>query len=263
MEAKPTFTGGPSHRPGLRLPLGGKRHTRVDRAIGEIFNQRVPGGPDRLDNRAALVRAVTFIAEEIGNSQSHRLDPVCDRRQWAKVAHAPFQGQVVYVDNDPIVLAHGSAMPNDGMIRTVVVKGRPSASRRRSCRPGTSRTDRIRPARFVHHRASRGRALTADEEDPLRDHPREVRATSPREPACRPLALRTLGDPDSRARRVMLEAFGRGTWRHQRASRFGQLFGDMRLNPPGMCQCDRVACGNRSRVTCTFTRSYRAGLGRK
>ena len=50
--------------------LGGKDNYPVDREVGEIFIQRFPGAVQiALDNRACLVRAVTFIAGELGIGQ--------------------------------------------------------------------------------------------------------------------------------------------------------------------------------------------------
>ena len=47
--------------------LGGKDNFPADREVGEIFIQRFPGAVDiALDNRACLVRAVRFIADELG-----------------------------------------------------------------------------------------------------------------------------------------------------------------------------------------------------
>jgi hypothetical protein len=50
--------------------LGGKDRYPVDREIGKIFIKKFPGAVQiALDNRACLVRAVTFIAGELGISQ--------------------------------------------------------------------------------------------------------------------------------------------------------------------------------------------------
>lgn len=50
--------------------LGGKDHYPVDREVGEIFIQKFPGAVRiAQDNRACLVRAVTYIVRELGIDQ--------------------------------------------------------------------------------------------------------------------------------------------------------------------------------------------------
>ena len=140
--------------------------------------------------------------------------------------------RVVYVDNDPIVLAHGRAMLaeddqtvvvradirqpaqilSDPVVRSLIDFGRPVA---------------VIASAVLHH--------LLDEEDPLG----AIRAMCAATPAGSCLFVshfRTLGDPDSAAlEAVMLEAFGRGVWRG--SDQIGQFFGDMRLVPPGIVPC--------------------------
>src|SRR6201986_3535244 len=125
MEAKPTFNPEvPSIARTYDYLLGGKDHYPVDREIGEIFIKKLPGAVQiALDNRDCLVRAVTFTAGELGISQFIDLGsglPTADTVH--QVARRADPGAtVVYVDNDPIVLAHGRAMLAEDN-QTVVVR---------------------------------------------------------------------------------------------------------------------------------------------
>src|SRR5580658_26049 len=124
MEAKPSFNPQvPSIARTYDYLLGGKDHYPVDREIGEIFVRKFPGAVQiALDNRACLVRAVTFIAGELGISQFIDLGsglPTADNvHQVAQRANPG--ARVGYVDNDPQVLAHGRALLAENA-RTVVI----------------------------------------------------------------------------------------------------------------------------------------------
>src|ERR1700749_4198788 len=114
MEAKPTFNPEvPSIARTYDYLLGGKDHYPVDREVGEIFIQKFPGAVQiALDNRACLIRAVTYMVGELGIDQFIDLGsglPTADNvHQVAQRANPG--ARVAYVDNDPIVLAHGRAM---------------------------------------------------------------------------------------------------------------------------------------------------------
>ena len=238
MEAKPTFNPEvPSIARTYDYLLGGKDHYPVDREIGEIFVRKFPGAVQiALDNRACLVRAVTFIAGELGISQFIDLGsglPTADNVHEVAQRADP-RAKVVYVDNDPIVLAHGRAM--------LVEDDRTAVVRADIRQPGQILSD---PA--VRELIDFGRPVAViasavlhhllDEENPLG----VIRALCDATPAGSCLFVshfRTLGDPESAAlEAVMLEAFGRGTWRT--SEQIGQFFGDMRLTAPGIVPCAR------------------------
>jgi hypothetical protein len=238
MEAKPTFNPEvPSIARTYDYLLGGKDNYPVDREIGEIFIKKFPGAVQiALDNRACLVRAVTYIAGELGITQFIDLGsglPTADNVH--QVAQRADDGaRVVYVDNDPIVLAHGRAMLaedehtivvkadirqpdqilNDEAVKDLIDFGRPVA---------------VIASAVLHH--------LLDEENPLG----AIRTMCDATPAGSCLFVshfRTLGDPDSAAlEAVMLEAFGRGMWRT--SEQIGEFFGDMRLVEPGIVPCAR------------------------
>ncbi|MFW6691461.1 SAM-dependent methyltransferase [Streptomyces sp. MAR4 CNX-425] len=93
--------------------LGGKNHYAADRAAGDAVKELFPGiVVDARQQRAFLRRAVRFLVREAGvrqfldlgsglptNDNTHevaqRVDPAC---------------RIVYVDNDPIVLAHAQGL---------------------------------------------------------------------------------------------------------------------------------------------------------
>ena len=185
MEAKPTFNPEiPSIARTYDYLLGGKDNYPVDREIGEIFIKKFPGAVQiALDNRACLVRAVTFIAGELGISQFIDLGsglPTADNVH--QVAQRADPGAtVVYVDNDPIVLAHGRAMLAEDD-QTVVVKADIRQPAQILSDAGGPRPDRLRPPGRRHR--ERGLAPPAGRGGPARGHPRHVRRGAPRGAAC-------------------------------------------------------------------------------
>jgi S-adenosyl methyltransferase len=93
--------------------LGGEDNYPVDRAVGDQFREAFPGIVDvARGQRGFLARAVRYLAGEAGIRQfldvgtglptadnthevAQRVDPTC---------------RIVYVDNDPLVLAHARAL---------------------------------------------------------------------------------------------------------------------------------------------------------
>ncbi len=93
--------------------LGGKDNFAEDREAGD---ETVQGYPDMLSsvraNRAFLRRAVRCLAAEAGIRQFLDIGtglPSADNTHEVAQAVAP-QTRVVYVDNDPVVLAHARAL---------------------------------------------------------------------------------------------------------------------------------------------------------
>jgi hypothetical protein len=103
--------------------LGGKDNYAADREIGDQFKQRMPGSlAIAFTNRGALVRAVRAIAGDTGVRQFIDMGsglPTADNVHQVAQRHAP-DARVVYVDNDPIVLAHGRALLEENDITRVV-----------------------------------------------------------------------------------------------------------------------------------------------
>lgn len=96
--------------------LGGKDNFAVDRAACEGFLRLVPESKQiALDNRATLRRAVRYLVREAGIRQiidiGSGLPTVGNVHE---IAHAVDPSiRVVYVDKDPVVLAHGRALLAD------------------------------------------------------------------------------------------------------------------------------------------------------
>jgi hypothetical protein len=93
--------------------LGGKDNFAADREVG---NQILNGLPQLAENarlsRAYLVRAVRWLAAEAGIRQFLDIGtglPTADNTHEVAQAAAP-ESRIVYVDNDPLVLAHARAL---------------------------------------------------------------------------------------------------------------------------------------------------------
>ncbi|MGC5054224.1 SAM-dependent methyltransferase [Micromonospora sp. DT48] len=103
--------------------LGGKDNFAVDRAVAEHALSITPDGPEAAQaNRSFLRRVVRFLAAEQGIDQFLDLGsglPTQGNVHQVATACNP-QSRVVYVDNDPIVLAHGRALLADAGTTTVL-----------------------------------------------------------------------------------------------------------------------------------------------
>ncbi|HTT00187.1 MAG TPA: SAM-dependent methyltransferase [Streptosporangiaceae bacterium] len=97
--------------------LGGKDNFAADRAAGE---QAIKAFPDiaasARANRAFLARAVRFLAGEAGIRQFLDIGTgIPSANNTHEVAQAVAPGsRIVYVDNDPVVLAHARALLTSG-----------------------------------------------------------------------------------------------------------------------------------------------------
>ena len=93
--------------------LGGKDNFAADRAVGDAIVAAIPSVPLLArDNRAFLGRAVRYLAMEAGIRQFLDIGtgiPTASNTHEVAQAVAP-DSRVVYVDNDPIVLAHARAL---------------------------------------------------------------------------------------------------------------------------------------------------------
>ena len=93
--------------------LGGKDNFAADREVGDGLTAAIPSMPLLIrDNRAFLGRAVGYLAREAGIRQFLDIGtgiPTGGNTHEVAQAAAP-DSRVVYVDNDPIVLAHARAL---------------------------------------------------------------------------------------------------------------------------------------------------------
>jgi len=93
--------------------LGGKDNYAVDREAGEAYQEIFPGiAVVARSSRAFLTRAVRYLAGEAGMRQFLDIGtglPTADNTHQVAQRVAP-QSRIVYVDNDPLVLAHARAL---------------------------------------------------------------------------------------------------------------------------------------------------------
>ncbi|ELS54012.1 SAM-dependent methyltransferase [Streptomyces viridochromogenes] len=93
--------------------VGGKDHYEVDRRIGDEIKEIFPGLVDvAVTSRHFLGRAVRHLAGEAGLRQFLDIGtglPTADNTHQVAQRVAP-DARVVYVDNDPVVLAHADAL---------------------------------------------------------------------------------------------------------------------------------------------------------
>jgi hypothetical protein len=143
--------------------LGGKDNYDVDRQVGDQITQMLPTVP--VLARAArqfLNRAVTHLTAEAGIRQFLDIGtglPTVDNTHEVAQRSAP-DARIVYVDNDPLVLAHAQALLTgspQGVIRRLdalggsyeppLLRARPFRSRREGAAPKTRRAARRRSRR--------------------------------------------------------------------------------------------------------------------
>jgi hypothetical protein len=95
--------------------LGGKDNFAADRALGDALATAMPAAREMVRaNRAFLRRAVRYLVTEAGIRQFLDVGtgiPTAGNTHEVAQAIAP-ESRIVYVDNDPIVLAHARALMN-------------------------------------------------------------------------------------------------------------------------------------------------------
>src|SRR6266542_1968020 len=93
--------------------LGGKDYFPVDQAVGEQIREAFQASVENArSSRALLVRAVRYLAGEAGIRQFLDIGtglPTANNTHQVAQAVAP-ECRIVYVDNDPLVLAHARAL---------------------------------------------------------------------------------------------------------------------------------------------------------
>ncbi|RAY16640.1 SAM-dependent methyltransferase [Actinomadura craniellae] len=103
--------------------LGGKDNYAADRQVADMVMQLVPEAPVvARGNRSAIDRAVRYLAGAGGIDQF--VDIGSGLPTASNVHEAAYQtnpaAHTVYVDNDPIVLAHGRALLTEVGVATVI-----------------------------------------------------------------------------------------------------------------------------------------------
>src|SRR6266536_2263480 len=93
--------------------LGGKDNYPVDRALGDQIATMAPGLVDvARGSREYIIRSVTYLAGEMGIRQFLNIGtglPTANNTHEVAQRVAP-ESHIVYVDNDPLVLAHARAL---------------------------------------------------------------------------------------------------------------------------------------------------------
>ncbi|ASR38615.1 hypothetical protein BAY61_30525 [Prauserella marina] len=93
--------------------LGGKDNYAIDREVFHKVQKAAPEAQDlAIENRGFLIRACRFLAQQTGLTQY--LDcgsglPTAENTHQVVQRLTP-EATVVYIDNDPVVLAHGRAL---------------------------------------------------------------------------------------------------------------------------------------------------------
>ncbi|MCP2320345.1 S-adenosyl methyltransferase [Nocardia amikacinitolerans] len=211
--------------------LGGKDYYPVDQEIGDHFKNDLPGSVViATSNREVLVRAVGELAKA-GLRQFIDLGsglPTADNVHQVAQRHAP-DVKVVYVDNDPIVLAHGRALL-EADDRTVVIQADVRDAKGIREHPDVIRLiDFEQPVAVVfsailHH--------LNDDENPAEI----VRFWTDQIPSGSAVFIshfRSGNNAETEAVEQKLQStFGRGRWRTD--DEIAELFGDLEILEPGV-----------------------------
>src|SRR5260370_19411419 len=93
--------------------LGGKDNFAVDRAAGDAWTATFPGMRDvARASRGFLIRSIAYLADDAGIRQFLDVGtglPTANNTHQVAQRVAP-EARIVYVDNDPLVLAHARAL---------------------------------------------------------------------------------------------------------------------------------------------------------
>ena len=93
--------------------LGGKDNFAVDRAAGDAWETTFPGMRDiARASRSFLTRSIAYLAQDAGIRQFLDVGtglPTAENTHQVAQRIAP-EARIVYVDNDPLVLAHARAL---------------------------------------------------------------------------------------------------------------------------------------------------------
>ncbi|SEG70013.1 S-adenosyl methyltransferase [Thermomonospora echinospora] len=195
--------------------IGGKDNFASDRAVGDMIKEQLPGAVTiAVENRRVLGRAVRYLVRQAGIRQFIDIGsglPTAENVHQVAQRHAP-ESRVVYVDSDPIVLAHGRALLDEND-RTAVIQADARDPRGILDDSATRKLiDFDRPVGVIlcavlHH--------LEDEEDPA-GIVATLREAVPSGSHLFITHFRTEHNEESQQIEQMLQAsFGRGRWREQ------------------------------------------------
>ncbi|RKN47928.1 SAM-dependent methyltransferase [Micromonospora endolithica] len=218
--------------------LGGKDNFAVDRHAAQMAMRVTPDGPEAgRACRAFLRRSVRYLAAEAGIRQFLDLGSgLPTQGNVHEIAHqVDPDARVVYVDNDPMALAHGRALLADART-TTVLDG--------DARRPEELLERLHDRDLIDFDQPVGLLLLAilhhlnDDDDPAGVARRLIAAL----PSGSYVAISHFHDPgeaqpevSQRAReveKVFNETLGTGRWRSR--EEITSFFGDLELLPPGL-----------------------------
>lgn len=242
--------------------LGGKDHYEIDRQVSAALFHAVPEtGQLALDNRNHLRRAVTWLVREAGIRQIVDLGsglPTVGNVH--AIAHAVDPSvRVVYVDIDPIVLAHGRALLEDDETTTVIlgdVRDIDAVFTHPSVRSliDTTQPFAVLAASILHH--------LSDDEDP---YAVSAAITAKLSPGSYALFSNFLDDDEPRAKaleRAFIEG-GLGTGRFRTWAEQQRFFEGLELVEPGLTYANDWRPDEQTPTDSPTHTLYAAGVGRK
>jgi S-adenosyl methyltransferase len=243
--------------------LGGKDNFEADRvAAEEVIAVRPTITRDIRANRAFLGRAVSFLAGEAGIRQFLDIGtgiPAAGNTHEVAQSVAP-ECRIVYVDNDPIVLAHARALLSSSSDGACAYLDADLKETTKILDEAARTLDFSRPVAVLFIGVLH---LVSEEENPYEIVTEMVKATAPG-------SYLALTQP---AKDIDAEMVAEGARRYNEHVKVRQtrrtyaqtlrFFDDMRLVPPGLVQChqwrpDRGATGLKENVSC-----YGAVAGRR
>ncbi|QIS12214.1 SAM-dependent methyltransferase [Nocardia arthritidis] len=247
--------------------LGGKDNYLVDQQVGDRFKNDLPGSVAIAQtNRQALIRAVRDMSAagmrqfiDFGSGL-----PTADNVHQVAERHAP-GSRVVYVDIDPIVLAHARALLATNNSTTVI---------QADLRDPKRIQDDPEVARLIDFSQPVGIVFSAilhhlnDEENPAE----VVRYwTDQLVPGSLVYISHFRSGHNAEteaAERTLQDTFGRGRWRDDNEIR--ELFGDLEILEPGITYCAAwrpdvrdAATGETARRPTVWEQLIVSGLARK
>lgn len=241
--------------------LGGKDHYEIDRRASAALFAAVPE-TSRLahDNRDHLRRAVTWLVREAGIRQILDLGsglPTVGNVH--EIAHEVDPSvRVVYVDIDPIVLAHGRALLDDDTTTVITGDVRDVAAifadPEVTALIDTSAPFAVLAASILHH--------LSDDEDP---YAVTAAITERLSPGSYLLVSNFLDDDEPRAKaleRAFLEG-GLGTGRFRTWAEQQRFFAGLELAEPGLTYANDWRPDDRTPTDSPTHTLYAAGIGRK
>jgi hypothetical protein len=214
--------------------LGGKDNYAADRQVGDFFVRDLPGSVAiAYANRQALIRAIGDISRagirqfiDMGSGL-----PTADNVHQVARRHHP-DSRVVYIDNDPIVLAHGRALLATDADTTVIMAD-------------------LREPGAIFHNEEMQRLIDFDEPvgvvfsailHHLNDEEKPAELVKwwvdkvPSGSQVYISSFRSGLNEETRAAEQKLQAtFGRGRWRTD--EEILALFGDLEVLEPGLTNC--------------------------